>query len=73
MPKEIKQYQCEFCGATYDTVEAANACEHIHIHAVGIEKELYSLGCVYPGLLHVRMSSGALWVYKLGKSIEMED
>ena len=70
MPKEIKQYQCEVCGATYDTEEAANDCEHVHIHAVAVEKELYSLGCVYPGMLHVRMSNGALWVYKLGRQIQ---
>lgn len=70
MPKEIKQYQCEVCGATYDTVEAANDCEHVHIHAVAVEKELYSSGTVYPGMLYVRLSNGALWSYKLIRQIQ---
>ncbi len=70
MPKEIKQYQCEVCGATYDTVEAANDCEHVHIHAVVVEREIYSPGTVYPGMLHVRLSNGALWSYKLIRQIQ---
>lgn len=63
--REIKQYQCEICGAVYDTVEAANDCEHVHIHVEAIEKELYSFGTVYPNYLDVRMSNGSLLGYKL--------
>ena len=70
MPKKVETYQCEICGATYDTVEAANDCEHVHIHVGVIEKELYSFGTVYPDLLHVRMSNGSLWVYKSVRQIQ---
>lgn len=67
MAKEIKSYQCEVCGATYDTEEAANDCEHVHIHVRAIERESYCSGAVYPDLLYVRMSNGSLWAYTLGR------
>ncbi len=70
MPKEIKSYQCEVCGATYDTVEAANDCEHVHIHVGVIERELYSFGAVYPDYLRVRMSNGSSWVYNLHRQAQ---
>lgn len=70
MPKEIKSYQCETCGATYDTVEAANNCEHVHVHVKTIERELYNSGSVYPTVLYVRLSNGALWSCKLVRQIQ---
>lgn len=71
--KEIKQYQCEICGALYDSEDAAIDCEHVHAHISAVERKLYSPGHVYPDILHVRLNTGSLWVYKLIRKIEPEE
>ena len=62
MPKEIKQYQCEFCGRLYHTVADAEECENSHNTVVSIKEALYSRNSRFndtPEALIVVMSNGA--------------
>lgn len=66
MPKEIKKYQCELCGALYDSQQLALECEHVHLHVVSIDRELFAPGGFRgPSIIHVKLGDGSVMAYKL--------
>ena len=65
MPKEIKKYQCELCGSLYDSKQLAIECEHVHLHAVSIERELFTGAFRAPAIIHVKLGDGSIRAYKM--------
>ena len=65
MPKEVKKYQCETCGAIYETEDQAAVCEVNHIHAQYISGERYTKRGDIPASVDVKMSDGSVVTYYL--------
>ena len=71
MPIEIKQYQCDICGATYATEGLARDCEMSHVHVKSIDAEIYNMYSTVPDRLDVKMSTGVIVHYSLGSGTRL--
>ena len=67
MPKEIKQYQCEICGAVYDDEEDAVDCESQHLRISAVHSKLYGPGAKLPSTVYLKMSNGTIVRYECGR------
>lgn len=56
--KIINKYQCDICGAVYDTEAEAKKCEFTHIMLTGQVTGIYSHAMEYPSWIEVKMADG---------------
>lgn len=68
--KELKLYQCEFCGTKYNSKDKAMKCEKLHHKATGfIDSRYHAAECDndgYPDLLEVKFDNGEVRRYRRG-------
>ncbi len=65
MPKEIKKYQCETCGAIFDSEETALNCEILHNHVKAVLQERHSTYNKNPSVLEVELTDGTVVEYQI--------
>lgn len=70
--KEIKFYQCEYCGERYKDAKEAYACEQSHVLPFKISKNYFNPHYKYPNLIEIEMANGEICTYYYN-SIEGED
>lgn len=56
--RKLTKYQCEICGAVYDTEAEAQKCDLTHVRITGMEVGFYAHAAVYPSRIDVEMQDG---------------
>lgn len=65
--KTLTKYQCDICGAIYDTKAEAQRCDLTHIRLTGQVTGIYSHGMEYPSWVECKMEDGEIVKYTRSK------
>ncbi len=61
--KEVSKYQCERCGAVFDSEEGARECEQVHLKPKSAKGYRYRALKKYPDAIRLTFEDGSVADY----------